>query len=805
MIFLLINLVGFSQTGKVQNENGEPLPFVKIQSLDHTKGSVTDFDGNYTIDVERGTELIIKFVGYKTDTVKADTNLITTLYESNRELDVIDVVVDKQVGGETILLMDKKETVEIETSIGSKELSKKNLNNAQDGLTKITGITFNSNKINVRGLSDRYNQVTINNFPIASNNTDRKNLDLNLLPKNFIGNMKVRKTYTPNQWSNIAGAQIDINTNTITEGFNITGKVGYNSLTPRVNPSLTIGYGKKWDKLSFEIIGKYSLGSQYNEGFTKLINKQGDIKLDYNFNRMVTNHNTFGYTQFQYRHKKLKLRSISMFIDSYSITDTYMEGYHFDYQEELFTSRRTPLNQMVGLQQLLADYEYKKFKFHLDGSYSYVNSGERDREQFIYLYYNDKYEFNNIDKLDNHHFWSSNIEHKYGFNANTKYVGKRVESEIGYGYLANSNKFDYTQSFYDMGYVNTLYDNMNPYTPYDYINEGDYTLEEVTNPSSEVNGSSSIHSVYNLTQLNLDKFTVLVGLRYENIYQTIYYRNQVTPSIYEKQTIESNELLPSLLVKYELNDKNQFKLSGNRTIIRPRFRELTPFQYTEMFAGVKIVGNPELINSSVYNADISYEFYPTKNQIVSLTGFGKYIVDPIERVNVATASGRLETYQNGELSYVFGMELETKFRIKKFTIDYNLTLLRSWIKVSDNGSASVNVTNPERELQGSTPVLSNLDIFYTLKEDHNFGIVYNYTGKKLVSTGIEGIGDVYQKPVHQLNFVYKYDQENYNIGVGVNNILNSPITLIQGSDIGNTDVDSFYNGIGISLKFSYKL
>ena len=801
-----MNLVGFSQTGKVQDQNGEPLPFVKVQSLDHTTGCLTDLDGKYSINVERGTELIISFIGYKSDTVIADTNLVTTLYENTKELNVVDVVAEKQVGGETVLLMDKKETVEIETSIGNKELSKKNLNNAQDGLSKITGITFKSNKMNVRGLDDRYNQVTINNFPIASNNTDKKNLDLNLLPKNFIGNMKVRKTYTPNQWSNIAGAQIDINTNNINEGFNVTGKVGYNTITPRVNPSITIGYGKKWERVSFELIGKYSMGSQYTEGFTRLINKQGDVKLDYNFNTMQTNQNIFGYNQFQYKSKdnNFKFKSISLFINSNTLTTSYMDGYHFDYAEELFTSRVTPLNQTVGFQQFIGDYELKKFKFHVDGSYNYVNSGEKDRNQFIFLYYNDKYEFNNIDKLDNHHFWSTNIEHRYGFNGNTRYVGDKVESEMGYGFLSNRNHFDYIQQFYDLGIVNSENGNMNPYTPYDYINGGNYTLEEVSNPASEVNGTLSIHSAYNLTQFNLKKFKILVGLRYENIYQMIYYRNQVSPSIYEKQTIESNELLPSLLVKYEVNEKHQLKLSGNRTIIRPRFRELTPFQYTEMFAGVKIEGNPELINSSVYNADLSYEFYPTRTQIVSLSTFGKYIQNPIERVNVATASGRLETYQNGDLAYVFGLEFETKLNVKNFTIDYNLTLLRSWIKISDNGSASVNVTNPERELQGSTPILSNLDIFYKLKKDHNFGIVYNFTGKKLFSTGIEGIGDVYQKPLHQLNFVYKYQKENYAIGVGINNILNTPITLIQGSDIGDTEVNNFYNGIGFSLKFTYK-
>ena len=87
----------------------------------------------------------------------------------------------------------------VESSVGSAELSKKGISNVQDGLKKVGGVTFDSDRINVRGLDDRYNQVTLNGIPLPSNNSDRKNIDLSLLPTVLMDNDKIKKTYSTDQ------------------------------------------------------------------------------------------------------------------------------------------------------------------------------------------------------------------------------------------------------------------------------------------------------------------------------------------------------------------------------------------------------------------------------------------------------------------------------------------------------------------------------------------------------------------------------------------------------------------------------
>ena len=68
MLILLVGLVGFSQSGKVVDSEGEALPFVNIYSPKYDKGTTTDFDGIFYIDVPEGTPLVFSFVSFENDT-----------------------------------------------------------------------------------------------------------------------------------------------------------------------------------------------------------------------------------------------------------------------------------------------------------------------------------------------------------------------------------------------------------------------------------------------------------------------------------------------------------------------------------------------------------------------------------------------------------------------------------------------------------------------------------------------------------------------------------------------------------------
>lgn len=58
-------------TGRIIDENGEPLIGVTVRVLKGNTGTVTDIDGNYSLRVAKGTQLKITYTGYKDQIIRA--------------------------------------------------------------------------------------------------------------------------------------------------------------------------------------------------------------------------------------------------------------------------------------------------------------------------------------------------------------------------------------------------------------------------------------------------------------------------------------------------------------------------------------------------------------------------------------------------------------------------------------------------------------------------------------------------------------------------------------------------------------
>src|SRR5699024_11316508 len=87
--------VTFSITGKVVDQNDEPLIGVNIQVKGSTKGTATDFDGRFALDdIEEDAVLIISYIGYQTQevAVAGRSDLTIVLAEDIKTLDEVVVV-----------------------------------------------------------------------------------------------------------------------------------------------------------------------------------------------------------------------------------------------------------------------------------------------------------------------------------------------------------------------------------------------------------------------------------------------------------------------------------------------------------------------------------------------------------------------------------------------------------------------------------------------------------------------------------------------------------------------------------------
>ena len=74
--------------GLVVDSNGEPIIGANVLEKGTTNGSLTDVDGKFTLNVRQGAVLQISFIGYKTQEVKATSNMMrVVLAEDNEMLD----------------------------------------------------------------------------------------------------------------------------------------------------------------------------------------------------------------------------------------------------------------------------------------------------------------------------------------------------------------------------------------------------------------------------------------------------------------------------------------------------------------------------------------------------------------------------------------------------------------------------------------------------------------------------------------------------------------------------------------------
>ena len=80
--------------GKIIDEKGETLIGVSILVKGTTIGTVTDFDGNFSLEVPKNGTLVISYVGYKSQEIKVSgrTDFAITLASDNKLLDEIVVV-----------------------------------------------------------------------------------------------------------------------------------------------------------------------------------------------------------------------------------------------------------------------------------------------------------------------------------------------------------------------------------------------------------------------------------------------------------------------------------------------------------------------------------------------------------------------------------------------------------------------------------------------------------------------------------------------------------------------------------------
>ncbi|MBC3845451.1 TonB-dependent receptor [Winogradskyella echinorum] len=152
---MLFCVVSFAQTtvkGKITDNTGLPLPGANIVVVGTTSGTITDFDGNYTLAVDQDPPFSIRisYTGFEPQTVEVTSNN-QTIDVSLKEGNTLDeVVISASRTPERIF--ESPVTVE---RFGLKEIKNTASADFYGGLESLKGVDINTNSLTFKSINTR--------------------------------------------------------------------------------------------------------------------------------------------------------------------------------------------------------------------------------------------------------------------------------------------------------------------------------------------------------------------------------------------------------------------------------------------------------------------------------------------------------------------------------------------------------------------------------------------------------------------------------------------------------------------------
>ena len=298
--------------------------------------------------------------------------------------------------------------------------------------------------------------------------------------------------------------------------------------------------------------------------------------------------------------------------------------------------------------------------------------------------------------------------------------------------------------------------------------------------ASQLNYDSKEHigAVYLMTKLATSWGELIGGLRAEHTNQiyTMLQRFQTTGSLGEQSYWD---WLPSVAMKWMVNRKMNIRLSYYKSINRPGFYELVPYQiegeeYTEK-------GNPTLRRARIDNADLRWEWFPSATEQVLLGVFYKYLKDPIETTFESDQRQTNNSYympQNLGNARNMGLELDVIKYIRHFGVKANYTYTHSSITTKKELYTAKNVitmVDQTRPLVNQAAHTANLSLLYKDTEHGwNAQLAGSYIGPKLVVVSPFKDADEWERGVFSLDLGgEKKFRNGLSIFLKANNLLNN--------------------------------
>lgn len=197
-----------------------------------TKGAATDTDGRfrlqgiaagvYTVEVSMLTYATSRIADVKVGSGET-TTLEIPLAEAAEQVDEVVVTAIRRANTENAVNVDIRNSMMVVSGVSSQTIAKTQDRDAGEVVRRIPGISIIDDKFVIaRGLSQRYNNVWINNAAVPSSEADSRAFSFDIIPAGQIENILILKSPAPEVPADFTGGFIQITTKDIPDDNAVT-------------------------------------------------------------------------------------------------------------------------------------------------------------------------------------------------------------------------------------------------------------------------------------------------------------------------------------------------------------------------------------------------------------------------------------------------------------------------------------------------------------------------------------------------------------------------------------------------------
>lgn len=298
----------------------------------------------------------------------------------------------------------------------------------------------------------------------------------------------------------------------------------------------------------------------------------------------------------------------------------------------------------------------------------------------------------------------------------------------------------------------------------DNIRPDGFEIRENTRGTDTYDASMDVYGGYAMVDLALGgRWRLVGGIRVEDATIRVETVDPLIPgAVPSIASLVNRDPLPSVNAIYALSPRQNLRFGYGRTLSRPDFRELSPFDFTNVLGGFNTVGNPNLRRAQIDNFDARWEWFPGGDQVIAASFFFKDFTDPIE-VTIQPTTDLRQSFVNAAGARNYGIELEFRRnlsfihpRLRSFGLQSNFTFVDSHVEIPDDQALLLTTRN--RALLGQSRFIYNVISDWARPQwRSSVRFSANSVSRRITDVGSVGLPDIYQERNVFLDFVYQFD------------------------------------------------